>query len=62
MDEEDRMWLELVNEQLLNANLITTKINQDQFELIIDRFEKESYAHYDEIDLNNEEDESKFLF
>jgi len=41
MDEEDIAWLELVNEQRSKHNL--SLVSHDMFELLLDRFEKESF-------------------
>lgn len=43
MDEEDTMWLETMNEQRLREDNIDEKITQEQFEILMDRLEKESY-------------------
>lgn len=43
MDEEDVAWLKLMNGRRLNDQL--AKITEDQFELLMDRLEKESYFH-----------------
>ncbi|TRY68864.1 hypothetical protein TCAL_05070 [Tigriopus californicus] len=43
MDEEDVAWLELINAKRTDERL--TKIHEDQFELLMDRLEKESYFH-----------------
>ena len=47
MDDEDNAWLEIINEQRkeksLKENTIISPINQEQFEMIMDRLEKESY-------------------
>lgn len=43
MDEEDVAWLELINAKRADERL--TKIHEDQFELLMDRLEKESYFH-----------------
>eukprot|EP00095_Tigriopus_kingsejongensis_P006497 snap_masked-scaffold676_size113663-processed-gene-0.23 protein:Tk06497 transcript:snap_masked-scaffold676_size113663-processed-gene-0.23-mRNA-1 annotation:"PREDICTED: peregrin-like" len=43
MDEEDVAWLELINDKRVEEGL--TKIHEDQFELLMDRLEKESYFH-----------------
>ena len=46
MDEEDSIWLEMVNEQRHNKSLKEKRsvpaINKDLFEMIMDRLEKES--------------------
>lgn len=52
MDEEDNIWLENINNKLLNENLITNKMSQEQFETLIDQFEKESYQNAKETDFN----------
>lgn len=41
MDEEDAVWLELMNEQREKDGI--SPISHDQLELLMDRFEKESY-------------------
>nr|XP_039262766.1 peregrin-like [Styela clava] len=41
MDEEDSVWLELLNENRKKESLQI--VSADQFELLMDRFEKESY-------------------
>ena len=41
MDEEDTVWLELMNELRTNEGL--SEVTSDQLELLMDRFEKESY-------------------
>jgi len=41
MDEEDAVWLELMNEQRRKDSL--SQVTHDQLELLMDRFEKESY-------------------
>nr|CAB3226261.1 peregrin-like [Phallusia mammillata] len=41
MDEEDAVWLELMNEQREKDGI--PQISHDQLELLMDRFEKESY-------------------
>jgi bromodomain and PHD finger-containing protein 1 len=43
MDEEDVAWLKLMNGRRLSDQ--QTKISEDQFELLMDRLEKESYFH-----------------
>lgn len=44
MDEEDNLWLQLVNEQRSKQQpAITEDITQEQFEILMDRLEKESY-------------------
>ena len=43
MDEEDVAWLNIINEKRGSENL--NKIHEDQFELLMDRLEKESYFH-----------------
>ena len=44
MDEEDNLWLQLVNEQRSNQQpAIIDDITQEQFEILMDRLEKESY-------------------
>lgn len=43
MDEEDTIWLDMINEQRLTQDSIDTKITQEQFEILMDRLEKESY-------------------
>ena len=43
MDEEDTIWLEHINEKRLAENSIETKITQEEFEVLMDRLEKESY-------------------
>ena len=43
MDEEDVAWLKLMNGRRTGDQL--TKISEDQFELLMDRLEKESYFH-----------------
>ena len=43
MDEEDNVWLTLTNEQRLSTNSPAPEITQQQFELLMDRLEKESY-------------------
>ena len=43
MDEEDVAWLRLMNNKRSNDNL--DQITEDQFELLMDRLEKESYFH-----------------
>jgi hypothetical protein len=40
MDEEDNAWLGLINEQRSSEK---RQISQEQFELLMDRLEKESY-------------------
>ena len=43
MDEEDVAWLNIINEKRSSENL--SKISEDNFELLMDRLEKESYFH-----------------
>ena len=43
MDEEDVAWLNIINEKRTGEGL--NKIHEDQFELLMDRLEKESYFH-----------------
>ena len=43
MDEEDVAWLNIINEKRSQDGL--SKIIEDQFELLMDRLEKESYFH-----------------
>ena len=43
MDEEDHAWLEIVNEERQKSNL--SLVNQESFELLMDRFEKEAFFH-----------------
>jgi len=43
MDEEDVAWLKLMNGRRSSDQL--TRITEDQFELLMDRLEKESYFH-----------------
>ena len=43
MDEEDVAWLNIINEKRQSESL--TKISEDNFELLMDRLEKESYFH-----------------
>ena len=43
MDEEDVAWLKMMNSRRSSDQL--TKISEDQFELLMDRLEKESYFH-----------------
>jgi bromodomain and PHD finger-containing protein 1 len=40
-DEEDGAWLNLMNERRKNENL--SPVTEEQFELLMDRLEKESY-------------------
>ena len=41
MDEEDTVWLEIINESRSKKGL--SEVTHDQLELLMDRFEKESY-------------------
>ena len=41
MDEEDTVWLELMNQKRAEDGL--SDVTHDQLELLMDRFEKESY-------------------
>ncbi len=43
MDEEDVAWLDIINEKRTSEGL--QGIKEDQFELLMDRLEKESYFH-----------------
>ena len=43
MDEEDVAWLNIINEKRSHDGL--AKILENQFELLMDRLEKESYFH-----------------
>lgn len=43
MDEEDMLWLKLMNERRAAQDAHATPVTQDQFELLMDRLEKESY-------------------
>ena len=43
MDEEDTLWLRLINEQRLQADPSHHEITQEDFEILMDRLEKESY-------------------
>ena len=43
MDEEDVAWLNIITEKRVGENL--SKISEDNFELLMDRLEKESYFH-----------------
>jgi bromodomain and PHD finger-containing protein 1 len=43
MDEEDVAWLNLINEKRSQDG--QARIMEDQFELLMDRLEKESYFH-----------------
>ena len=43
MDEEDVAWLNLINEKRSQDG--QARILEDQFELLMDRLEKESYFH-----------------
>lgn len=43
MDEEDTIWLDLMNEKRSQEDSIEAKITQEQFEILMDRLEKESY-------------------
>ncbi len=43
MDEEDVVWLKLMNKKRTSENLHA--ITEEQFELLMDRLEKESYFH-----------------
>ena len=43
MDEEDVAWLNIINEKRSQDG--HSKIHEDQFELLMDRLEKESYFH-----------------
>lgn len=43
MDEEDVAWLDIINEKRESENL--QRIEEAQFELLMDRLEKESYFH-----------------
>ena len=47
MDDEDNVWLNMINEERkeksTKENSIISEINQEQFEMIMDRLEKESY-------------------
>jgi len=43
MDEEDVAWLKMMNSRRSSDQL--SKISEDQFELLMDRLEKESYFH-----------------
>ena len=52
MDEEDVAWLRLMNNKRNNDNL--GLITEDQFELLMDRLEKESYFHVQSNGWHNE--------
>lgn len=41
MDEEDSVWLEIMNENRAKKGF--SEVTHDQMELLMDRFEKESY-------------------
>ena len=43
MDEEDVAWLDLINERRAKVGL--PEVEEAQFELLMDRLEKESYFH-----------------
>ena len=43
MDEEDMLWLKLMNERRATQDANSAPVSQDQFELLMDRLEKESY-------------------
>ena len=43
MDEEDVAWLQIINDKRSSDGL--QKISEDDFELLMDRLEKESYFH-----------------
>jgi bromodomain and PHD finger-containing protein 1 len=43
MDDEDCVWLRLINERRLQDDNNAQLVTQEQFELLMDRFEKESY-------------------
>ena len=63
MDEEDNIWLDLVNQKLINDNLIKNEITSEQFETLIDCFEKEAYLQISlkEQEQNNRTFDGKFL-
>ncbi len=44
MDEEDNLWLNIINSQLSNDNQTGIQLTQEQFEAIMDCFEKEAYS------------------
>jgi bromodomain and PHD finger-containing protein 1 len=52
MDEEDNVWLKLINEQRQSENASIPEITQQQFELLMDRLEKESYFQASSINHN----------
>jgi len=43
MDEEDDVWLRMVNEERTGGDAGAAHISQEQFEILMDRLEKESY-------------------
>jgi bromodomain and PHD finger-containing protein 1 len=43
MDEEDNVWLKLINEQRSSCDPPQSQVAQDQFELLMDRLEKECH-------------------
>jgi hypothetical protein len=63
MDEEDNVWLDLVNQKLINDNLIKNEITSEQFETLMDCFEKEAYLQISlkEQEQNNRTIDGKFL-
>jgi bromodomain and PHD finger-containing protein 1 len=52
MDEEDNVWLKLINEQRQTADPPLSAVDQHQFELLMDRLEKESYFQASTINHN----------
>ncbi len=56
MDEEDNIWLDLVNKKLINDNLIKNEITSEQFETLMDCFEKEAYL---QISLKEQEQNNR---
>ncbi len=58
MDEEDNIWLDLVNKKLINDNLIKNEITSEQFETLMDCFEKEAYL---QISLKEQEQNNRTI-
>ena len=44
MDEEDNLWLNIINDQLLHDSQSGIQIAEEQFEAIMDCFEKEAHS------------------
>ena len=54
LDEEDNLWLSIINSQFSTENHAGFQITEEQFEAIMDSFEKEAYSICSANELENQ--------